>query len=1017
MRGILPACIKNVHKMPLCAACAFAQAHRRNWRGKGDLHHGIRRASETNPGDRTSCDHLVSRQPGLMPQSTGILTHARFWGSVIYVDHFSDYIYSHLIQGTTSSDTLKSKHGYEREAATFGVKIKSYHADNLRFNDNNFMNDCITANQKITFCGVGAHHQNAVVESKIKILTNGARTVLLHAKRKWPKVITTVLWPFALQSVVERHNRLHLDQDGKSPLEKFSQTTEEIVVSDFHTWGCPVFILDAANQSGSIGTAKWDPKSHAGIYLGRSPCHAGSVALVLNLKTGLISPQFHVIFDDEFTTVPYLESDSEPPNWPHLVSSCTERATDEQEDLAYAWLHPDAPSTVSEGAPVGSASEGAPSGQASERASSHPTSQEMRGSDATDATDTSFVNLDTLGLRRSARIANNPKRPVYGLMILALSVFTSNMSKSGAAIARCYQSRVTQYEDFLESNFDGTANRTSPLAQIYLTTTANNEVYNLSEMLKLPDKQEFLKAMHTEVESMFKEKIWVAVPKQEMLDHYRRERLKGKDIKRHQLMMIWSFKRKRKPDGTLTKYKARLCCHGGQQEWGVNYWNTYAPVVSWSSIRILMTLARLNNLYTKSVDFVQAFPQADVKANIYLHNPPGVILADTNGETVLKLLKNLYGLKDAGLTWYEHLTKGLDELGFKPTKSDPCIFIKGQNVVIIYVDDCCIMSPSEGEAMRIYKSFESKGFKVTDEGSMETYLGLQIESHDNSSFTVSQPFLIDRIIQSVRGMEDAKMAKSPAVTTNVLTKDIDGKPRAENWNYRSIIGMLNYLVNCTQPDLAYSVHQCARFCSDPKASHEQAVKRIIRYLLYLRRRKGIGIRYRPNVAKSVETYVDASFAGEWNKAWSDEPSSVMSRTGYVILYAGCPIIWCSKLQTEIALSTTESEYIALSQSLRDVMPLMNLLQELGKMFPSSDVTPKVHCTVFEDNKGCIDLVNVPKMRPRTKHIGLKYHHFREHVRNKTVTVEYIDTKEQIADIFTKAMGEPQFNYLRDKFMI
>ena len=123
------------------------------------------------------------------------------------------------------------------------------------------MGDCITANQKITFCGAGAHHQNAVVESKIKILTNGARTVLLHAKRKWPKVIKTVLWPFALQSVVERHNCLHLDQDGKSPLEKFSQTTEEIVISDFHTWGCPVFILDAANQSGSIGTTKWDPMS------------------------------------------------------------------------------------------------------------------------------------------------------------------------------------------------------------------------------------------------------------------------------------------------------------------------------------------------------------------------------------------------------------------------------------------------------------------------------------------------------------------------------------------------------------------------------------------------------------------------------------------------------------------------------------------------------------------------------------------------------------------------------------
>ena len=118
---------------------------------------------------------------------------------------------------------------------------------------------------------------------------------------------------------------------------------------------------------------------------------------------------------------------------------------------------------------------------------------------------------------------------------------------------------------------------------------------------------------------------------------------------------------------------------------------------------------------------------------------------------------------------------------------------------------------------------------------MEVYLGLQIDSHDDNSFTVSQPFLVDRIIGSIKGMEDAKMAKSLAVTTSILTKDTDGNPRKENWNYRSLIGMLNYLVNCTQPDLAYAVHQCARFCADPKSSHEQAVKRILRFLLYLKR--------------------------------------------------------------------------------------------------------------------------------------------------------------------------------------
>ena len=176
----------------------------------------------------------------------------------------------------------------------------------------------------MTFCGVGAHHQNAVVESKNKEICYGSRTILLHAKRKWPTVISTILWPYAAQCLVERHNRLSLDEHAKSPLEKWSGIEDNITPSDFHTWGCPVYILDAANQ-GAIGTPKWEPRSHIGIYLGHSSCHAGTVALVLNLATGLVSPQYHVVFDDKFSTVPYLQSSTPPPNWISLLENNSEQ--------------------------------------------------------------------------------------------------------------------------------------------------------------------------------------------------------------------------------------------------------------------------------------------------------------------------------------------------------------------------------------------------------------------------------------------------------------------------------------------------------------------------------------------------------------------------------------------------------------------------------------------------------------------------------------------------------------------
>ena len=393
-------------------------------------------------------------------------------------------------------------------------------------------------------------------------------------------------------------------------------------------------------------------------------------------------------------------------------------------------------------------------------------------------------------------------------------------------------------------------------------------------------------------------------------------------------------------------------------------------------------------------------------------------MIDNNGQLVLKLLKNLYGLKDAGRTWFEHLSDGLTDMGFVPASSDPCIFIQGSNIIILYVDDCVIISKTKQEADKVFSELEKRKFKLTDEGTMEEYLGIQIDHNSDGSYRISQPFLVDRIINFIPGMAEARSANSPACSSVTLTKDADGEPRKEHWNYRTVIGMLNYLVNCTHPELSYAVHQCARFCHDPKRSHEQAVKRIVRYLLSTQaKHKGNnrapqGILFRPDKTKSIDTYVDASFAGEWNTTWSDEPSSVMSRTGYVILYANCPIIWSSKLQSEIALSTTESEYIALSQSLRDVIPLIGLLNELQPVLSFTSDMPTVHCTIFEDNKGCIDLVNIPKIRPRTKHIALKYHHFRSSVCNKMISIRYVETKLQMADIFTKALNDRQFAVLR-----
>ena len=259
---------------------------------------------------------------------TGILTHNRYWGSVNTVDQASNFSYSHLIRSTSNSEKLKAKDAYERVMGTYGHRVESYHADNSRFDSKEFKESCDMAQQTYSYCGVGANHQNGIAEAMNKKLSHGTRTSLLHAKRKWPDVISTILWPFCYNNVEERQNNLYLNADGMSPIEILLGHKEEIAAEDFHTWGCSVFVLHSSLQSGNdIGPPKWEPRARSGVYLGYSPAHAGNVALVFNLQTGHVSPQYHVVFDDEFTTVPYLQSTEAPPNWADLVENHTENAT------------------------------------------------------------------------------------------------------------------------------------------------------------------------------------------------------------------------------------------------------------------------------------------------------------------------------------------------------------------------------------------------------------------------------------------------------------------------------------------------------------------------------------------------------------------------------------------------------------------------------------------------------------------------------------------------------------------
>ena len=267
-------------------------------------------------------------------------------------------------------------------------------------------------------------------------------------------------------------------------------------------------------------------------------------------------------------------------------------------------------------------------------------------------------------------------------------------------------------------------------------------------------------------------------------------------------------------------------------------------------------------------------------------------------------------------------------------------------------------------------------------------------------------------------MEDCNHKDTPC-NLQPLGTDANGKPYKETWEYASVVGMLMYLCNNAYPEIQFAVHQCARFTHCPKNSHAEAIKRICRYLQHIlwmndKHTKKHGLTFRKDPEFKLECFVDADFAGLWRHEDDQDPVCVKSRTGYVMMLNGNPVHWVSKLQGLVSLSTTEAEYIALSQAMRELLPMRELLSDIQKNMQLVSKEPiKISSSVFEDNNGAISVATVPKMTPRTKHIAVKYHFFKELIgEDKGIVIKKIDTNVQIADIFTKGLNADKFEKLR-----
>ena len=1112
-----PRRLAKVRDIPMCPACLRGKARQRSHQSQ----QGVIGASHNAPGKGVSVDHVEAGFPGLLWQYKGLPTNRRYKYFSLYVDHHSRFLYPFFQESKSAAETLKGKHAFEAFAKARGVSIHHIHTDNGVFNSDVFKNDVDAKTQTISFCGVNAHWQNGIIERYNGVICQAARTMLLHAQAKWPGIVTPEFWPFAVQHAVNIYNIMVPQRKHKSPWELFTNSDSPWLSSDFKPLFCPVYILDRRLKEGNHA-GKWHQRAELGVYVGHSHQYAGSIPLIWNPVTRLVSPQFHVVFDEKFETVSATTNSSNEEavldrlfassRWSYddlypveqryffdeLWQSHTPEARERQAERIRRRNVKPKPRLASRGSSVqrtpssvevgtqtetDALSESAPSRAPLDEATGPgppsaslpcPLNSPYEGATAFTDPDNSIAEFESPSKRRrlldppvSADDRHQLLRMVTQQAILSQDIYSLD-AKAYAAFnfilnepsffPRGLVDTSTQTDDpddalqdavmacqaLVDDNApldlaafaaaievshsahdgidcdEGFLNDLEPY--VFSAISMANDVLTHSQMLKAFDREQFEEAQEKEIRGLEAKGVFEYVHKSSVP--------KGKKL----LNAVWSYRRKRRPDGTLLKHKARLCVDGSRQVAGEDFTESYAPVVQWSTVRLVMMLSTILGLESRQVDFDQAFTQADLDDDVFMRLPPQWEFDDTD-DWCIKLKKNLYGLVQASRNWYKTLQSVLLGMNFRQSAHDPCLFIRDDCIIVLYTDDCCLFSPNASTIEDLIRTLRTEyKLELSDPAPIADFLGIHIERHLDGTLHFTQEGLIDSILRDVGFNErDNRSLLVPA--RQILHADALGQDRKDSWNYRSVVGKLNFLAQNTRPDISFAVHQCARFCAKPKCLHEKAIKDIVRYLWST---KDKGLILKPSGTLRLDAYCDSDFAGLWHKDNAHLRESVLSRTGYVITLAGAPIHWVSKLQTEIALSTTEAEYIALSTCARELIPLRAILGELLKLGPvtkddnldlsdgstvqcprlSSTNTPKQPPSiVYEDNAGCVVLANEPDHKsPRTKHIGIKYHHFRDQVRHGTLKVEKVDTRVNWADIFTKPLVSTRFTSLRKLLM-
>jgi histone deacetylase 1/2 len=510
----------------------------------------------------------------------------------------------------------------------------------------------------------------------------------------------------------------------------------------------------------------------------------------------------------------------------------------------------------------------------------------------------------------------------------------------------------------------------------------------------------WITAMEAELESIRQKDTWVLQPLPS-----------GKKA----ISCAWIFKTKPSIGNNPPIHKARLVAHGNLQKKGIDFTDTFAPVIKWATIRTVVAVAAAKRWSIHHMDVRTAFLNGILQEEVYVKQPKGFVIPGQEN-LVYKLKKSLYGLRQSSRSWYTRIDSVLRSLGLLRSHNDPNLYYQHANgetlILMLYVDDIFITGTSEAHISKLKHKLHNQ-FEMTDLGHVKRYLGITFEQSTSGILLHQHDYALS-ILQQFN-MTDCKTASTPLPQGLVLVSDMHS-PYIDSNLYCQLVGKLIFLT-ITRPDIAYAVSRVSSYMSKPQISHLDAAKHILRYIKHT---ADHGIFYQAGQALTITGYTDAD--------WGSCPETRRSMGAYIFLLAGGPITWQSKRQHTVSRSSTESEYRALSDSAQEAVWLRRLLQELQVLSPnphsslsrtqSLSTTSQASCiTIFCDNQSALKLAQNPVFHARSKHVEIHYHFIRERVLEGEIEILHINSQDQPADFLTKPLGKIKFTKHRDEIGI